>query len=92
MGFPAVIDKRAEREKYGETKKQKQFMLTESASHILDRLAFDRRVTRSEAIEQLIREEASKAFTFTVTRSVITTRTNNVNWAVTGTGTFPANA
>jgi len=42
MGFPAVIDKRAEREKYGETKKQKQFMLTESASHILDRLAFDR--------------------------------------------------
>jgi ELWxxDGT repeat protein len=34
----------------------------------------------------------SKAFTFTVTRSVITTRTNNVNWAVTGTGTFPANA
>lgn len=60
MGFPAVIDKRAEREKYGETKKQKQFMLTESASHILDRLAFDRRVTRSEAIEQLIREEAER--------------------------------
>ncbi|GCL52416.1 hypothetical protein NIES3804_40060 [Microcystis aeruginosa NIES-3804] len=60
MGFPAVIDKRAEREKYGETKKQKQFMLTESASHILDRLAFDRRVTRSEAIEQLIREEAKR--------------------------------
>ena len=35
-------------------------MLTESASHILDRLAFDRCVTRSEAIEQLIREEAER--------------------------------
>ncbi|MFM6511173.1 MAG: bluetail domain-containing putative surface protein, partial [Microcystis panniformis] len=34
----------------------------------------------------------SKAFTFTVTRSVITTGTNNVNWAVAGTGTNPANA
>ncbi|WP_301337737.1 ELWxxDGT repeat protein, partial [Microcystis aeruginosa] len=34
----------------------------------------------------------SKAFTFTVTRSVITTGTNNVSWAVTGTGTNPANA
>jgi Ca2+-binding RTX toxin-like protein len=34
----------------------------------------------------------SKAFTFTVTRSVNTTGTNNVNWVVTGTGTNPANA
>ncbi|WP_254053054.1 bluetail domain-containing putative surface protein [Microcystis sp. MC19] len=34
----------------------------------------------------------SKAFTFTVTRSVNTTGTNNVSWAVTGTGTNPANA
>ncbi|WP_301337670.1 ELWxxDGT repeat protein, partial [Microcystis aeruginosa] len=34
----------------------------------------------------------SKAFTFTVTRSVNTTGTNNVNWAVTGSGTNPANA
>ncbi|WP_149979810.1 ELWxxDGT repeat protein, partial [Microcystis aeruginosa] len=34
----------------------------------------------------------SKAFTFTVTRSVITTGSNNVDWAVTGTGTNPANA
>ncbi len=34
----------------------------------------------------------SKAFTFTVTRSVITTGTNNVNWAVTGSGSNPANA
>ena len=34
----------------------------------------------------------SKAFTFTVTRSVNTTGSNNVNWAVTGTGTNPANA
>ncbi|MCZ8105540.1 MAG: hypothetical protein O9972_47590, partial [Burkholderiales bacterium] len=34
----------------------------------------------------------SKAFTFTVTRSVNTTGTNNVNWAVTGSGSNPANA
>ncbi|WP_375327632.1 ELWxxDGT repeat protein [Microcystis sp. BLCC-F210] len=34
----------------------------------------------------------SKAFTFTVTRSVITTGTNNVDWAVTGSGSNPANA
>jgi ELWxxDGT repeat protein len=34
----------------------------------------------------------SKAFTFTVTRAVNTTGTNNVNWAVTGSGTNPANA
>jgi Ca2+-binding RTX toxin-like protein len=34
----------------------------------------------------------SKAFTFTVTRAVNTTGSNNVDWAVTGTGTNPANA
>ncbi|WP_301337667.1 ELWxxDGT repeat protein, partial [Microcystis aeruginosa] len=34
----------------------------------------------------------SKSFTFTVTRAVNTTGTNNVSWAVTGTGTNPANA
>ncbi|MFM7713372.1 MAG: Calx-beta domain-containing protein, partial [Microcystis sp.] len=34
----------------------------------------------------------SKAFTFTVTRGDNTTGTNNVNWAVAGTGTNPANA
>ncbi|WP_232023635.1 Calx-beta domain-containing protein [Microcystis viridis] len=34
----------------------------------------------------------SKAFTFTVTRSVNTTGSNNVNWAVTGSGSNPANA
>ncbi len=34
----------------------------------------------------------SKAFTFTVTRADNTTGSNNVDWAVTGTGTFPANA
>jgi len=34
----------------------------------------------------------SKAFTFTVTRAVNTTGSNNVNWAVTGTGSNPANA
>ncbi|MCZ8192386.1 MAG: hypothetical protein O9326_22355, partial [Microcystis sp. LE19-338.1B] len=34
----------------------------------------------------------SKAFTFTVTRADNTTGTNNVNWAVTGSGSNPANA
>ncbi len=34
----------------------------------------------------------SKAFTFTVTRAVNTTGSNNVNWAVTGSGSNPANA
>ena len=34
----------------------------------------------------------TKAFTFTVNRSVNTTGTNAVNWAVTGSGTNPANA
>ncbi|MCA2975504.1 MAG: M10 family metallopeptidase C-terminal domain-containing protein, partial [Microcystis sp. M110S1] len=34
----------------------------------------------------------SKAFTFTVTRAVNTTGTNNVNWAVTGSGSNPSNA
>ncbi|MFM6043720.1 MAG: Calx-beta domain-containing protein, partial [Dolichospermum sp.] len=34
----------------------------------------------------------SKAFTFTVTRAVNTTGVNNVNWAVTGSGTSAANA
>ncbi|MFM5960024.1 MAG: Calx-beta domain-containing protein, partial [Dolichospermum sp.] len=34
----------------------------------------------------------SKAFTFTVTRAVNTTGPNNVNWAVTGSGTSAANA
>ncbi|MFM6344058.1 MAG: Calx-beta domain-containing protein, partial [Dolichospermum sp.] len=34
----------------------------------------------------------SKAFTFTVTRAVNTTGSNNVNWAVTGSGTSAANA
>ncbi|WP_024969298.1 ELWxxDGT repeat protein, partial [Microcystis aeruginosa] len=34
----------------------------------------------------------SKAFTFTVTRSVNTTGSNNVNWAVTGSGSNPSNA
>lgn len=61
MEFSPVIDRRTEREKYGETKKQKQFMLTESASHLLDKIAFERSVTRSEAIEQLIREETQRS-------------------------------
>ena len=34
----------------------------------------------------------NKAFTFTVTRSGLTTGTNSVNWVVTGTGSNPASA
>ncbi|MGK7872372.1 MAG: hypothetical protein AB4426_03370 [Xenococcaceae cyanobacterium] len=58
MVLTVSIDRRVEREKYGETKKQKQFMLTDSASFFLDKIAEKRCVTRSEAVEQLIREEA----------------------------------
>ena len=51
-------DKRVEPEKYGETKKPKQFMRTNTASDLLDLIAESRNITRSEAVEQLIREEA----------------------------------
>ena len=54
-------DLRADKEKYGEVKKQKQFMLTESASAALDKIAKKRKTTRSETIEQLIREEAARS-------------------------------
>jgi hypothetical protein len=60
MGLLATRDKRVEPEKYGETKKQKQFLLTQTASDLLDQIADIRAITRSEAIEQLIREEAAR--------------------------------
>ena len=53
-----IADVRAETGKYGEIKKQKQFMITDSASSWLDDIAEARKTTRSEAIEQIIREEA----------------------------------
>lgn len=60
MDLLAIRDKRVEPEKYGETKKQKQFLLTQTASDLLNQIADIRGITRSEAIEQLIREEASR--------------------------------
>ena len=40
---------------YGELKKQKQFMITETASDLLDAISDQTRLTRSEIIERLIR-------------------------------------
>jgi hypothetical protein len=42
--------------------------------------------------DQLEGNSGTKPFTFTVTRSGTTTGANNVNWAVTGSGTNPADA
>lgn len=66
LNFTAIADhdntndNRVFPQKYGEVKKQKQFMLTETASNFLNTIAATRNVTRSEAVEQLIREEAKK--------------------------------
>lgn len=46
---------RAERGAYGETKKPKQFMLTETSSLELDQVADELGITRSEVLERLIR-------------------------------------
>ncbi|BAZ12232.1 hypothetical protein NIES4071_40620 [Calothrix sp. NIES-4071] len=46
---------RAERRAYGETKKPKQFMITDSASDELDKLAEEMGITRSEVLERAIR-------------------------------------
>lgn len=46
---------RAERGAYGETKKPKQFMITDSASEAMDRVAEELGITRSEVLERLIR-------------------------------------
>ena len=40
---------------YGETKKQKQFLLTPTASDYLDAIAKELKATRSDALEQVIR-------------------------------------
>ncbi len=47
--------KRAERNEYGETKKPYQFLLTPTASALLDEVADEMGVTRSEALEMAIR-------------------------------------
>lgn len=46
---------RAEPGAYGETKKPKQFMITDWASEQLDNVASELRTSRSEVIERLIR-------------------------------------
>ena len=48
--------KRAEPDKYGETKQRYQIMLTETASLELDRVSEKLLITRSELIEQVIRQ------------------------------------
>lgn len=48
--------KRAEPDKYGEIKQRYQIMLTETASVELDRVAEKLLITRSELIEQVIRQ------------------------------------
>jgi hypothetical protein len=46
---------RAERGAYGETKKPKQFMITDWASDELEQIAEDLGITRSEVLERAIR-------------------------------------
>ncbi len=53
--------KRAEPEKYGETKNRYQFMLTETASDKVDELAEKFGITRSELLERLIRSDCLQA-------------------------------
>jgi hypothetical protein len=56
---------RAEPGAYGETKKPKQFMITEWASEQMDKVADELGLTRSEVLERLIRcggLEAAKRF------------------------------
>jgi metal-responsive CopG/Arc/MetJ family transcriptional regulator len=48
--------RRAEKDKYGETKQRYQIMLTETASTELDNVAEELGITRSELIEKAIRQ------------------------------------
>ncbi len=47
--------RRAERDKYGETKQRYQIMLTETASAEVDTVADELGITRSEVFERMIR-------------------------------------
>lgn len=51
---------KAEALKYGEPKKLRQFMLTETASSQIDELADNLGSSRSDALEQLLRAGATK--------------------------------
>ncbi|MBD2357633.1 ribbon-helix-helix domain-containing protein [Tolypothrix sp. FACHB-123] len=48
--------KRAQKDKYGETKQRYQIMLTETASAELDKVSEELGITRSELIEKAIRQ------------------------------------
>ncbi len=48
--------RRAEKDKYGETKQRYQIMLTETASVELDKVSEELGITRSELIEKVIRQ------------------------------------
>jgi len=48
--------KRAQKDKYGETKQRYQIMLTETASLELDAISEELGITRSELIEKAIRQ------------------------------------
>ncbi|NJO62394.1 MAG: ribbon-helix-helix domain-containing protein [Richelia sp. RM2_1_2] len=48
--------KRADKDKYGETKQRYQIMLTETASNELDKVSEALGITRSELIEKAIRQ------------------------------------
>jgi predicted ArsR family transcriptional regulator len=52
--------KRAEPDKYGETKQRYMFMLTETASNAVDVAAENLGITRSELLERIIRREFVK--------------------------------
>lgn len=53
--------KKAEPEAYGAKKKQFQFMLTEEASELIDAVADELGISRSEALERAVRSGAMKA-------------------------------
>ncbi|NJO65145.1 MAG: ribbon-helix-helix domain-containing protein [Richelia sp. RM2_1_2] len=48
--------KRADKDKYGETKQRYQIMLTETASNELDKVSEELGITRSELVEKAIRQ------------------------------------
>jgi len=48
--------RRADKDKYGETKQRYQIMLTETASNELDKVSEQLGITRSELIEKTIRQ------------------------------------
>ncbi|WP_325079219.1 ribbon-helix-helix domain-containing protein [Sphaerospermopsis aphanizomenoides] len=51
-----VRPRKAEKDKYGEPKQRYQIMLTETASTELDRVSEKLGITRSELVEQVIRQ------------------------------------